>query len=121
MQRMEGEDWKNKIREIEIHSINDRIKNNQSEMLQEDLPLQQFYNKEEEMIYKGKGVGGSLLEVLTGVWVERFALALYPLYHYLSFSSHSGPPPTRTSKLYPRSWFLSGSFSMSSLLKLYSL
>lgn len=64
-----------------------------------------------------KRVGGSLLEVLTGVWVERLAVALYPLYLYLELSSHSGPPPTRTSKLYPRSWCLSGSFSMSSLLK----
>lgn len=25
-------------------------------MLQEDLPLKQFYNKEEQMIYKGKRV-----------------------------------------------------------------
>lgn len=32
------------------------MKNNQSEMLQEDLPLQQFYNKEEKMIDKGKRV-----------------------------------------------------------------
>lgn len=34
-----------------------------------------------------KRVGGSLLEVLTGVWVERLAVALYPLYLYLEFSS----------------------------------
>jgi hypothetical protein len=29
------------IREVEINSINDTIQNDQSEMLQEDLPLQQ--------------------------------------------------------------------------------
>lgn len=45
-----------KIREVEIHSINDTIQNNQSEILQEDLPLQQFYNNEEKMIDKGKRV-----------------------------------------------------------------
>lgn len=32
-------------------------------MLQEDLPLQQFYNKEEQMIYKGKpGYGFEAIE-----------------------------------------------------------